>query len=322
MRRLLIFIAAALVACVAAATALADTGTSSQQCTPRVYAFAGSATAIGSNSITVRVVDGYGDDEGISGHSVMVNVNASTRIQRDGKEIQLSDLVQGEHVAVSATGCRGEGPNQTFTAKLIRAGDRELSLSGSVVSVGTSSLTVEVDHKGPPTDAATAALVGKQLTVAVTPATKITRDGKPIQLSDLVTGEHVLIRVHAVGSQYTAVSIRASNHDIRVAGTITAVGTTTLTLEVERSAKNASELEGKPLTFTVDSSTRILLNGRPAQLSDLKNGDQAAVHAQGVAGQYTAIEIRARAPEAKPSKPAHTTTTTTTTTTSASATQQ
>ena len=315
MRRLLIFIAAALVACVAAATAVAETGKASQQCTPRTYAFAGSVTAIGSNSITVQVDKSYGHDEGLSGHSVTVNVNASTRIQRDGKEIQLSDLVQGEHVAVSATGCRGEGPNQTFTAKLIRAGDRELSLGGSVVSVGTSSLTVEVDHKGPATDAATAALVGKQLTVAVTSATKITRDGKPIQLSDLVTGEHVLIRVHAVGSQYTALTIRAGDQDIRVTGTITAVGSTTVTLEVERSAKNASGLEGKPLTVAVGSSTRILLNGRPAQLSDLKNGDRAAIHAQGVAGQYTAIEISARALEPKPPiKPAHTTTTNTTAT--------
>jgi len=252
----------------------------------RDLALAGSVRSVGSASLTVEVDRGGG----LGGKTISLAVDQNTKITRDGKSIQLSDLLVGERVTVSAVAIAGQ-----YTAKTIRAADRDVAFGGSLTAIGSSSLTVEVDRTG----RNDGGLGGRTITLAVDQNTKIMRDGKPIQLSELVVGEHVGVTAEAVADQFTAKSVKAGDHDVSFAGTITAVGSSSLTVEVDRTGSNSGGLGGRTLTVAVDSTTQITLNGQPAQLSQLAAGDRAAVTAVGIADSYTARQIHARTPKPK-----------------------
>ena len=375
------FILLSAVLAAAIASVAAPAATTRHACSTRVYAFGGGVVSLGPNSLTVEIDRTGNHDRRLDGRRLAyVRVNAETKITRDGKQIQLSDLVLNEHVAIVAEGCRNLD-GMRFTARTIRAGDRDVSFAGSVVSLGQGSLTVEVDRTG----IRDAYLAGRRIDVAVDQNTKIMRDGKPIQLSDLVLGEHVAVQADAVAhrftatliraddrelafagsvttigsaslgveasgktislavdqntkimrdgkaiqlsdllvgehvtvtavaiaNQYTAETIRGADHDIAVAGSIVAVGSSSLTVEVDRTGRNDGGLGGTRLTVAVDANTQITLNGQPAQLSQLAAGDRVTLTAVGITNHYTAKQIHARLPKPKPT----TTTTSSTTTT-------
>jgi hypothetical protein len=72
-------------------------------------------------------------------------------------------------------------------------------------------------------------------------------------------------------------------------GKVLSVGTNSITVTDEKDGDND--------TFTVDSGTKITMNGRPAKLSDLHAGDRAKVTAAQKADKLVAKEIAGRSPE-------------------------
>jgi len=72
-------------------------------------------------------------------------------------------------------------------------------------------------------------------------------------------------------------------------GKVLSVGTNTITVSDEKDGDND--------TFTVDSNTKITMNGKPAKLTDLHAGDRAKVTATQKGDKLVAKEIAARSPE-------------------------
>lgn len=75
-------------------------------------------------------------------------------------------------------------------------------------------------------------------------------------------------------------------------GTVTAVGSDSLTIDVKRAGKRSAGLVGTSVTVRVDSSTKVTGKG-VSQLADVKAGDRVAVVASGDPAQgLTALAIR------------------------------
>jgi len=72
-------------------------------------------------------------------------------------------------------------------------------------------------------------------------------------------------------------------------GKVLSVGTSSITVSDEKDGDND--------TFTVDSNTKISMNGKPAKLTDLHAGDRAKVTATQKGDKLIAKEIAARSPE-------------------------
>jgi hypothetical protein len=72
-------------------------------------------------------------------------------------------------------------------------------------------------------------------------------------------------------------------------GKVLSVGTNSITVTDDKDGDND--------TFTIDSSTKITMNGKPARLTDLHAGDRAKVTATPKGDKLLAKEITARSPE-------------------------
>jgi hypothetical protein len=147
--------------------------------------------------------------------------------------------------------------------------------AGSVSSVGSSSLTVGVLWTHQHDDS----LNGQLTTVAVNSDTQIT-SGKArtqISLSDIQTGD--LVAVVASGSGSDLSSLTASKIHVYcnchwVGGTISALGTSSVTIQVKRTGPYDTVLSGQAVPINVDSNT-VFVAGKDKhtiQFSDLKVG--------------------------------------------------
>jgi acyl-CoA hydrolase len=270
--------------------ALADSGlvATSIHAGDREVALSGNITAVGADSVTLDVGHVVRIGEASIDRQAALAVTSDTKITRDGNPIALTDLVIGEHIGATAEAI-GSDPVE-LTARTIRAADRELALAGKVTAVGSSSLTVDVDH----VVRIGSATLDKQVTLQVTAATKITRDGKPIALSDLVVGEHVGATAEAIGTQLAARSIRAADRDVALSGTIASVGPTSVVVDVEHAVRIGAASYDREVTLMVVSSTQIFLDGKPAGIGDLASGQHVAASVEAITGQVTAKTIRAR----------------------------
>jgi hypothetical protein len=72
-------------------------------------------------------------------------------------------------------------------------------------------------------------------------------------------------------------------------GKVLSVGTSSITVNDVKDGDND--------TFTVDSNTKITMNGKPAKLSEIQAGDRAKVTATQKGDKLVAKEIAARSPE-------------------------
>ena len=150
--------------------------------------------------------------------------------------------------------------------------------AGAVSSVGGSSLTVDVlwtgQHDG--------SLNGTLVTVSVDSNTEITYgpDKTPIQLSSLQNGD--LVGVSASGSDLsslTALKIHAFCNCHWIGGKISALGSSSLTVQVKRTGPYDTVLADQAVTIQTSSST-VYIRGKdktPIQFSDLKVGDGVGV---------------------------------------------
>lgn len=198
MRKTLIAVVAGVVLAAFALPALAATPTStSTTTTPTVKAgahwFAGSVSAVGSDSLTIGVLWTGPHDGSLNGTTVTVNVDSNTQITGPGKtQGQLSDIQDNDLVAVAA-----HGDLSNLTASKIHVFCNCHWVGGTITALGSSSLTVQVKKTGP----YDTVLNGQPVTIQTTSSTVYIRgkDKTPIQFSDLKVGDGVGVIFSATG---------------------------------------------------------------------------------------------------------------------------
>jgi biopolymer transport protein ExbD len=196
-------------------------------------------------------------------------VNNSTQITRNGERATLADLQSGDRATVHYD-------LATLLAQNIEArGDVAAALArieGTISNVDTNARTFTVAPvRG-----------GSPVTLNVKPNTEITLDGRPASFTDLARGFTAAASYNT--ETLDAVRVNAESF-AEVRGTIRDVGFVEHTLTITPST-------GEPaITLIVSPGTPISLNDRPATLDDLRRGYQ--VVASFVATTHAAVRIAA-----------------------------
>ncbi len=202
------------------------------------------------------------------GTNLVLQTDDQTRITRNGDPARLSDLQQGD-TAVAVF------DRETLLASRIDArGDERQQLArieGTISAVDTAARTLTIV---PLRD-------GRPVTLGVTDSTAITLDGRPARLDDLARG-------FTAGASYdprslAAVRVNAESF-AEVRGVVRDVGVANHTLTIGLGGDRS-------LTLSVPDGTPISLNGRPADLEDLRRGFH--VVASYVESSLTAVRIAA-----------------------------
>ena len=153
-------------------------------------------------------------------------------------------------------------------------------LAGSVSAVGSSSLTVNVLWTGKHDDQ----LNGQTVTLAVDASTEIVsgKDKTPVPLSSIQSGD--LVGVLATASDKTLASLTATRIRVYcnchwIGGTISAIGSSSISLQVARTGPYDTVLKDTTVTVQVDGSTKYILgkDKKDISFSDLKVGDGAGI---------------------------------------------
>jgi hypothetical protein len=147
--------------------------------------------------------------------------------------------------------------------------------AGSVASVGSNSLSVNVLWTGPKDGQ----LNGTTVSVGVDSSTQIV-NGKtktPAQLSDIQPGDLVSMRATAADatlSSLTATHIRIWCNCHWIGGTISSVGSSSISVHVDRTGPYDTVLKGTDVTVQVNGSTTYIKgkDKTPISLSDLQVG--------------------------------------------------
>lgn len=153
-------------------------------------------------------------------------------------------------------------------------------LAGSVSAVGSDSLTVGVLWTGKYDDQ----LNGKSVTVAVDASTEIVagKDKTPVTLASIKPGD--LVGLLATSPDKTLSSLTASRIHVYcnchwIGGTISAIGSDSISVQVARTGPYDTVLNGKPVTLQVNASTTYIRGKSKTEIgfSDLKVGDGVGV---------------------------------------------
>ena len=78
-----------------------------------------------------------------------------------------------------------------------------------------------------------------------------------------------------------------------IAGTITALGTNSLTVQITTTGAHDTNLQGQTLSIAITPKTTILVNGRPGVAGQLQNGEAVSLRIVKTSAGYTANEISA-----------------------------
>jgi len=190
-------------------------------------------------------------EEGLN--SVVVKVDETTVIERNGVAATFADILLGDKVEAKYN-------SSTMIASSIKVESEDGELHGTVSAVDLVGNTVSI----------TPELGGADVVLNISLSTVITREDLVVTLADLLVGD-------AVEAKYDSVSMIASfinseSEGGEVHGTISAVDTTAGTVSV------TPELGGADVVVTVDLSTVVIRNDVPAELVDLQIGDRIEVH--------------------------------------------
>lgn len=200
MRKYGLIAAAAIVFAVAPLGAAAATRSASGS-TPgakvRTHWFAGSVTAVGSDSLSLDVLWTGPKDGQLNGQSVTVAVNSNTQIVggKNASAEQLSDITPGDLVALRATAT--DATLASLTATKIRIRCNCHWVGGTISALGGSSLSVQVVHTGP----YDTVLKGNAVTFQVNGSTVFVQGKNKAAgaISGLKTGEKVAVIFAASG---------------------------------------------------------------------------------------------------------------------------
>lgn len=162
---------------------------------PHAQWFAGSVSSVGSGSLTVGVLWTGKGDSALNGTTVTVSIDSSTTITSgpDDTTASLSDIQVGDLVGVDATGTSAT----TLTATKIHVACNCHWIGGTISSIGTSSIAVQVKATGP----YDTVLANQLVTVNVNSNTTYIQGSAKtaIKLTDLKVGDGVGVVFGASG---------------------------------------------------------------------------------------------------------------------------
>jgi hypothetical protein len=214
----------------------------------------GVVTSVSATSLTIDSAD--------SSHTFALT--ADTVFIIDGQKGTAAGLATGMKVEV-ASALR----NGTLTALLVREKTEPAESEGTVTAISATSITV---HSSDGTDT----------TSAIDSHTVVRRGGKVAAVADITVGAHV--HVSSLNGTAVFIEIQDPNRPVEVHGTISAVGTDSITVHPK---------SGADVTVGVNSTTIIRQGSHQLTLADLKVGDVVEVEAQqGTGGALTAIRIQ------------------------------
>jgi len=234
----------------------------------------GSVTAVGTGSLTVHTK---------SGDDITIGVTSDTIIRAHDQRLGLTDVKVGDRVHVDAR-VNADG---SFTALRIEVqnehddgngnGDHTAELTGLIASVSSGSINVTVS--------------GKTVTVKISSTTIIRHGSTTLSPADLKVGNRVEVKgqLNADGSvSATLIQVEDVGNDdhhesVEINGTITAVSSTSLTINAE----------GHSVTAALTSSTVVKNGDHTGSLSDLKTGQRVEVRAdRQTDGSLVATQVR------------------------------
>ena len=244
-----------------AAKSAALSGTIDPNETQTTYSFQyGATTGYGSQTNTRTI-------HANQSRTVLANINGLTP----------QTLYHYRLVATNSSGTT-DGADATFTTSAATVLPHAQWFAGSVQSVGSSSVTVGVLWTGPHDGS----LNGQTLTVAVPASTPINQapHGTPIALASIQTGDLIAIRASGdTSSTLTASRIHVYCNCHWVGGTISAIGTSSVSVQVKRTGPYDTVLNGQNVTIQVNADTVYLHgphNGRIG-FGDLRVGEGVGV---------------------------------------------
>lgn len=131
-------------------------------------------------------------------------------------------------------------------------------VEGTVGAVDSGAGTVTINPKS-----------GSPVTLTTNSSTRITRNGAAATLADLKAGDHAAAQYDPVTNVATQIEAESDSETepAEIEGSVTAVSSTSITIAPH---------SGDPVTLTLDSSTVILVNGKPGTAADIKVGAKAA----------------------------------------------
>ena len=228
-------------------------------CSDHANEVRGAVASVGTDSVTITKLDAT---------TVTLTVNSATKLRipdTDGSgTVTLADLKSGDKVKAHTSATDATLAVSISVKREHQKGDE---VEGAVSAVGASSLTVTKEG-------------GASATVTVNADTKLRapdRDGNgTITLADILVGDKVEAYLSATDPTL-ALSVKVEAKRTKVAGTIAAIGTDSVTITLA---------DATTKTVTVNSATKLRIpaaDGTPTgTLADLKVGD--AVKAKTVAG--------------------------------------
>jgi hypothetical protein len=211
------------------------------------------------------------------GQTDTIMLTATTVITKGSARVTAADITTGSRVHVR-TMLGSDGTNTALTIVIAPGSTNDgghgqrAEVSGTVTAVGADTLSLQTAHSG-------------VVTLQVNSATRIRRGGSTISLGDIAAGA----RVEASGTRVDATTLLASSinveddaeddegDEVEVHGTVTAVGTDSLTLETS----------GGSQTVQVNASTRIRKGNETIALGDIHVGDD--VEAEGTRVDATTL---------------------------------
>ena len=148
MRKYTVIAAAALVFAILPLGAVAAPGDKAPA-KPHSHWFAGSVSAVGSNSLSVDVLWTGPKDGQLNGTNVTVSVSSDTEIVsgKDKTAVPLSSIQPGDLVGLRATSA--DATLASLTATHIRVWCNCHWIGGTISSIGASSINVQVARTGP-----------------------------------------------------------------------------------------------------------------------------------------------------------------------------
>jgi Cu/Ag efflux protein CusF len=235
-----------------AAVAYAGGGRRHSSAPPPWIQFEGTIKSVGAGSF-VLTAEHVGD--------VTITVDDKTSITQGHTALKLSDLKQGEQVHVQAV----KNGTDTVAVRVMVQDDNEneppdehgttMTAEGTVTATASGQITVHTEDHG-------------DVVVQIDSSTIIRRQGQTLTPTDIKVGDEVNARGTKVDDhtlKATQIEVRGIDQNQEVHGTVTKVGTSSITVA--------------GVTINADSSTVIKKRGQTIQLSDIKVGDR--VEAEG-----------------------------------------
>jgi len=170
------------------------------------FSLVGKITAIGDNTVTVKVWRGNIFARFYRGEELTIHVNENTdyfyKLGTALQPIQFADLAVGQRVQVN-----GRFVNDVWTASRITVNGAKYSLVGKVTAIGNNTITVKV-WRG---NIFVRALRGEELTITMTNATRyLLKDGtviNEITFDDLEIGQKVTVNGYVANDVWKALKV-------------------------------------------------------------------------------------------------------------------